>query len=231
MIIQNENESIFIPSMWHHEVYNLSEWVLSINHNWFNAFNLESIWNSLYSEYQKVSQSPMICKMKKMKIFGEDEIYGDVEKLLREESGNNFEKFVAFLSINTRNILDKLSEYEAIVEFVEDAVANEFEMRCNVYSLKKVVKVIAKCIDLECLNQRHVQQTRVIGVFIVGLISAIFMSAMLIKEEYVAKEVPPSFQIENDIFNILSEDEMEHIKNLGQSLGLARSTLSEEKTI
>ena len=168
MVIQKEYETIFIPSMWHHEVYNLDECVLSINHNWFNGFNIDWVWKLLRTEYEKVRQSPMICKMKMMKIFSEDEMYDDMEKLVRDECGNNFEKFIKILSVNTRNILDKLSEYEQIVEFVEedvdDAIANEyeFEMKCNVFSLKKVVELLLECIECGCMNQRHVKQMRVI---------------------------------------------------------------------
>merc|ERR1712129_637283 len=154
------NESMFVPSMWHHEVYNLSECVLSINHNWFNAFNLEMVWAHLYKEYEKVNRSPMICKLKMMKIFDDDEICADVEKLLQDECGNNFGKFVQFLSVNTSNIINKLREYRLIIDFVEDEVSDEmeFEMKCNVFSLKKVRDVISKCLDVKCFNHRHDEQ-------------------------------------------------------------------------
>merc|ERR1719382_1024698 len=97
-----------------------------------------------------------------MKIFDDSEIYNDVQKLLRDGSGNDFDKFIHCLSVNTRNILDQLAEYEEIVQFVEEAIANEYGMKCFVFSLKNVVKVITKCIDLGCMNQRHVEQLNVI---------------------------------------------------------------------
>jgi hypothetical protein len=37
--IQEPGEIIFVPSGWHHQVYNLED-TISINHNWLNAYNL-----------------------------------------------------------------------------------------------------------------------------------------------------------------------------------------------
>merc|ERR1712130_16353 len=57
IVIQEEGEAIFVPSMWFHEVYNLSEVVLSVNHNWFNGFSITLVWNHIHSEYVNVRDS------------------------------------------------------------------------------------------------------------------------------------------------------------------------------
>jgi hypothetical protein len=38
-VIQEAGEVIFVPSGWHHSVENLDD-TISINHNWFNGFNI-----------------------------------------------------------------------------------------------------------------------------------------------------------------------------------------------
>merc|ERR1719334_2971671 len=48
-VLQNPNEIIFVPSLWHHQVKNVKG-AISINHNWFNATNIETIWKILNDE-------------------------------------------------------------------------------------------------------------------------------------------------------------------------------------
>lgn len=47
---QQKNEIIFVPSGWYHQVHNLED-TISINHNWFNAYNLDWVWNLLVGDY------------------------------------------------------------------------------------------------------------------------------------------------------------------------------------
>jgi oxalate decarboxylase/phosphoglucose isomerase-like protein (cupin superfamily) len=44
---QEPGSIMFVPSGWHHHVTNVTEVVLSINHNWFNASNLHLVWDFL----------------------------------------------------------------------------------------------------------------------------------------------------------------------------------------
>ena len=49
VMIQDEGEIIFVPSGWYHQVCNLED-TISINHNWFNGCNIETVYHNLISE-------------------------------------------------------------------------------------------------------------------------------------------------------------------------------------
>ncbi|KAK0541036.1 hypothetical protein OC835_000356 [Tilletia horrida] len=48
-------ETIFVPSNWYHEVLNLTD-CISINHNWCNSYNLESMYDSMVEEVSAVRE-------------------------------------------------------------------------------------------------------------------------------------------------------------------------------
>ncbi|XP_051734484.1 2-oxoglutarate and iron-dependent oxygenase JMJD4 [Ctenopharyngodon idella] len=54
-IIQEAGEIIFVPSGWHHQVYNLED-TISINHNWLNGCNLDTTWQFLQDELSSVQR-------------------------------------------------------------------------------------------------------------------------------------------------------------------------------
>uniref|UniRef100_A0AAY5EQ08 2-oxoglutarate and iron-dependent oxygenase JMJD4 n=1 Tax=Electrophorus electricus TaxID=8005 RepID=A0AAY5EQ08_ELEEL len=54
-IIQEAGEVIFVPSGWHHQVYNLEDTV-SVNHNWLNGCNLDIMWQFLQDELLSVQK-------------------------------------------------------------------------------------------------------------------------------------------------------------------------------
>jgi dTDP-4-dehydrorhamnose 3,5-epimerase-like enzyme len=54
--IQEPGEIIFVPSGWHHQVYNLED-TISINHNWLNAYNLSWVWDLLWKDYKDTEES------------------------------------------------------------------------------------------------------------------------------------------------------------------------------
>ncbi|XP_001376273.2 2-oxoglutarate and iron-dependent oxygenase JMJD4 [Monodelphis domestica] len=54
-IIQEAGEMLFVPSGWHHQVYNLDD-TISINHNWMNGCNVTTMWHFLQSELNAVQQ-------------------------------------------------------------------------------------------------------------------------------------------------------------------------------
>ncbi|GJN18684.1 hypothetical protein PR202_gb05872 [Eleusine coracana subsp. coracana] len=84
--IQEQNEVIFVPSGWYHQVHNLED-TISINHNWFNAYNLHWVWNLLYDDY-KVAREYIedirdIC----------DDFEGLCQRNLAANTGMNFYDF------------------------------------------------------------------------------------------------------------------------------------------
>ncbi len=59
--VQGEGEAIFVPSGWHHTVENLDATV-SINHNWFNAWNVHYAWELLQRERHEAEQAIVDCR-------------------------------------------------------------------------------------------------------------------------------------------------------------------------
>ena len=58
-IIQNSGETVFVPSGWHHQVYNLVD-TISINHNWFNGCNILTVVLLLREELSRVEVFDLI---------------------------------------------------------------------------------------------------------------------------------------------------------------------------
>ncbi|CAL8087997.1 unnamed protein product [Orchesella dallaii] len=54
-VIQNAGECLFVPSGWHHVVWNLVD-TISINHNWFNGANVCYIWKILQDAFGDVER-------------------------------------------------------------------------------------------------------------------------------------------------------------------------------
>ena len=55
-VIQESGETIFVPSDWHHEVINLTD-CISLNHNWCNSCNIQSMYNSICEEVKKTEEA------------------------------------------------------------------------------------------------------------------------------------------------------------------------------
>uniref|UniRef100_A0A1B6KL98 2-oxoglutarate and iron-dependent oxygenase JMJD4 n=1 Tax=Graphocephala atropunctata TaxID=36148 RepID=A0A1B6KL98_9HEMI len=60
-IIQNPGEAIFVPSGWHHQVWNLDD-TISINHNWVNGCNIWNMWMSLRNNLAAVKAEISDCQ-------------------------------------------------------------------------------------------------------------------------------------------------------------------------
>ncbi|XP_027190049.1 arginine-specific demethylase JMJ20 isoform X2 [Cicer arietinum] len=88
---QEAGEIIFVPSGWYHQVHNLED-TISINHNWFNAFNLSWVWNLLLKDYNEakeyIEDIRDIC----------DDFEGLCQRNLAANTGMNFYDFFTFIS-------------------------------------------------------------------------------------------------------------------------------------
>ena len=88
-IRQKRNEIVFVPSEWYHQVKNI-ESTISINHNWFNATNVMTIWNILQNELKNVEAEISDCKAG----CKNEEWNHMCQKLLRSSHGMNVEDFI-----------------------------------------------------------------------------------------------------------------------------------------
>ncbi|KAM3703940.1 hypothetical protein ACB098_04G134400 [Castanea mollissima] len=88
---QEQNEIIFVPSGWYHQVHNLED-TISINHNWFNGYNLSWVWNLLLRDYNEakeyIEDIRDIC----------DDFEGLCQRNLAANTGMNFYDFFIFIT-------------------------------------------------------------------------------------------------------------------------------------
>ncbi|XP_026469517.1 jmjC domain-containing protein 4-like [Ctenocephalides felis] len=59
-VIQNPGEVLFVPSKWHHQVWNLKD-TFSINHNWFNGCNINIVFESMLSTLHDIKKEISDC--------------------------------------------------------------------------------------------------------------------------------------------------------------------------
>ncbi|XP_050307624.1 2-oxoglutarate and iron-dependent oxygenase JMJD4 [Anthonomus grandis grandis] len=88
-VIQNAGEAIFVPSGWYHQVWNLRD-TISINHNWVNGCNIETMWQALKNNYANVRSEIADCN--DMEGFEEH-----CQIMLKALFGINYDQFYDFL--------------------------------------------------------------------------------------------------------------------------------------
>jgi hypothetical protein len=88
-VIQEAGATIFVPSGWHHIVWNEKD-TLSINHNWFNATNLCYVWHQLQDALKLVKKE--IEDLKDEEEFGEQ-----CQLILKANHGMDYKDFVKLI--------------------------------------------------------------------------------------------------------------------------------------
>ena len=83
-LLQEAGEVLFVPSEWHHHVTNIGH-TISINHNWFNAFNLLRIWKHLCLTLEDIERRIDDCRA-----IMSDTWYEQGQLILQANEGMNF---------------------------------------------------------------------------------------------------------------------------------------------
>ncbi|KAM3910221.1 2-oxoglutarate and iron-dependent oxygenase JMJD4 [Leptodactylus fuscus] len=91
-VIQEAGEIIFVPSGWHHQVYNLED-TISINHNWVNGCNVSFMWSLLQVELSAVQRE--IGEWKETM----DDWEQHCQIILKSCTGIDYKEFFTFLKI------------------------------------------------------------------------------------------------------------------------------------
>lgn len=105
-IIQKAGEVIFIPSGYMHQVINMDD-TISINQNWFNGCNIDTIYANLIQAYNEVQE-----EINDLKDIDED-WFGTCQKLLTIHFGMDLKKFIEIIRyIANRIINDKICDFE-----------------------------------------------------------------------------------------------------------------------
>lgn len=125
---QNAGETVFVPSGWYHQVWNLTD-TISINHNWFNACNVDEIWKILFQLYQKVLLEIDDCK-------DMDDFEGHCQIMLRAAHGMNIEDFVNLLENTCENRIKCLKNEITVIN------GFEFGKRHLLFDLAAIINVL-----------------------------------------------------------------------------------------
>lgn len=134
-VIQESNETIFVPSKWHHQVTNIDD-AVSINHNWFNGCNVNFIADSLLCHNDEVEREIADCR--DMENFDEH-----CQLMLKSSFGMNFAGFLEILT----HIADK--RINAQCKNIKFKVFDNFSFGDNhmTYDLKAVLQLLTRLKD------------------------------------------------------------------------------------
>jgi hypothetical protein len=105
VVDQPPNSALFVPSLWYHQVRNLSD-CLSVNHNWFNASNARLAWAMLRDELDSVRAG-----------LPDADDRGDgvlCQSLVERKAGADFKTFAGILaSAVRRHVRRAVGEWES----------------------------------------------------------------------------------------------------------------------
>lgn len=151
-LMQDCDETLFVPSRWHHQVRNISDTV-SVNHNWFNGCNIESIADSLTSHLEDVEKEISDCK-------DMENYHEHCQLMLKSSFGMNFHDFLQILT----HVLEKrIEENSSIVLFDhfklgKKHATRDIETLLQLFERLLVCDEILKFEDIVDLLKRNIDQ-------------------------------------------------------------------------
>ncbi|CEG39140.1 Uncharacterized conserved protein, contains JmjC domain [Plasmopara halstedii] len=101
--IQESGDAIFVPSGWYHQVKNLED-TISINHNWFNGYNIREVWTFLKLEYAAVDNE--LKELKNIGLVGY-EFVDQCQRVMQANTGINYLEFRELLYAKASDLLKK----------------------------------------------------------------------------------------------------------------------------
>ncbi|KAK0091736.1 hypothetical protein PV326_002771 [Microctonus aethiopoides] len=101
-IIQGPGEIVFVPSGWHHQVWNLED-TISINHNWINGCNILDIWKELKKALSAVMKEIEDC-------CNMDNWLAHCQVVLKASHGMDYSQFYDFISFIIESRLNTINK-------------------------------------------------------------------------------------------------------------------------
>ncbi|XP_042038981.1 2-oxoglutarate and iron-dependent oxygenase JMJD4-like [Salvia splendens] len=135
---QERDEIIFVPSGWYHQVHNLED-TISINHNWFNGYNISWVWDLLLREYHEAAG--YIEDLKECNEFEEL-----CQRNLAANAGMDFRDFFIFLirfALANFVMLYQITSSKGFIN-LNSSEASQFFL----FNLKNI-----KCITLKMISE------------------------------------------------------------------------------
>lgn len=134
-VVQDAGQAIFVPSGWIHQVLNTKD-TISINHNWFNACNINFIYKSMQDALMKV-QNELEDLKKEKDITSWNE---ECQTLLRLHHGLNKADFCDILQM----VINRLS-----IELKETNGEKTFIIQHEIESIQKLLQNNLICDELK----------------------------------------------------------------------------------
>ncbi|KAK9869437.1 hypothetical protein WA026_003192 [Henosepilachna vigintioctopunctata] len=135
-VIQDEGDAIFVPSGWHHQVWNLDD-TISINHNWVNGCNVKLIWDALKFNHDCVKKEISDCL--EMENYSEQ-----CQLLLKITFGIDFEEFFRFLEYIASKRLESFSQIKN-----NKTTSSSWHLIFDLRSVGEVLTLLKEFKDLE----------------------------------------------------------------------------------
>jgi hypothetical protein len=156
-VIQNSGEIIFIPSGYIHQVINTED-TISINHNWFNACNIDIILRNILNALNEVQNELSDLKQ----VLNTNDWNNECQTILKLHFGMNLKEFIECLYFISERIQNDLfqkglnsselsfrlnSDFEALVKLISYMNSNS-----NLLVYKSELKQIEEKLNFKCNN-------------------------------------------------------------------------------
>lgn len=109
--IQEAGEIVFVPSEWYHHVTNIGD-TISINHNWFNAFNIHRIWKHLCLTLEDIEQRIDDCRSSMRDTWHEH-----CQLILQANEGMNFASLYKLLHTIAQHRINEIITTDLLARF------------------------------------------------------------------------------------------------------------------
>ncbi|XP_071791315.1 2-oxoglutarate and iron-dependent oxygenase JMJD4-like [Asterias amurensis] len=144
-VIQGPGEVIFVPSGWHHQVFNIED-TISINHNWLNGCNVDLTWKFLQQELASVKASISDC-------IDMDNWDQQCQIIMKASTGIDYSEFLQLLWTVASTRLHQLHQFKKC--HMESDMADG---KCTIETLQ----VLAQKVTMESQTcERHLQSDEI----------------------------------------------------------------------
>uniref|UniRef100_K3X8M4 JmjC domain-containing protein n=1 Tax=Globisporangium ultimum (strain ATCC 200006 / CBS 805.95 / DAOM BR144) TaxID=431595 RepID=K3X8M4_GLOUD len=133
-VTQETGEAIFVPSGWYHQVKNV-EATISINHNWFNGYNLDQLWQFFQREYDAVENE--LEDLKELGLVGR-EFKDQCQVVMKANTGINYTEFRAMLYSKAHELLTTRWKQHK-VEVSQGTMMFDQDLRAHLSTLSHVL--------------------------------------------------------------------------------------------
>lgn len=135
-INQKANEAVFVPSGWFHQVWNLTD-TISVNHNWFNACNIATVWQNLRSNLNAVRKEISDCQIM-------DNFEAHCQTMLRASFGINYLDFIELLEFIADRRLAQAATTATQFLMFNSYTMNDYHVQYDLECLKKILQQMSE---------------------------------------------------------------------------------------